>query len=56
MDFDFPADDDPRRIAVREWIGANPNPSGKQLAEAGYVVPHWPEPYGINADPEHQLL
>ena len=56
MDFDFPADDDPRRLAVREWIEANPNPSGKQLAEAGYVVPHWPEPYGLNAGGEHQLL
>ncbi len=26
MDFDLPADDDPRRLAVREWLAANPHP------------------------------
>ncbi len=56
MDFDLPADDDPRRIAVRTWLAANPKPSGRQLAEAGYVAPHWPTPYGLGADPEHQLV
>ena len=56
MDFDLPADDDPRRIAVREWLAANPHPTGRQLAEAGYVVPHWPRPWGLDADPMHQLI
>ena len=56
MDFQLPADDDPRRIAVREWLAANPSPSGRQLAEAGYVVPHWPAPWGLGADPIHQLI
>ncbi len=56
MDFDFPAEDDPRRQAVRDWLEANPNPSYAQLASAGYVVPHWPRPYGLDASPEHQLL
>ena len=56
MDFDLPADDDPRRVAVRTWLAANPKPSGRQLAEAGYVAPHWPAPYGLGADPEHQLI
>lgn len=56
MDFDLPADDDPRRIAIRTWLAANPKPSGRQLAEAGYVAPHWPMPYGLGADPEHQLV
>jgi 3-oxochol-4-en-24-oyl-CoA dehydrogenase len=56
MDFDLPADDDPRRLAVRSWLAANPSPTGKQLAEAGYVVPHWPAPYGLAADPIHQLI
>jgi alkylation response protein AidB-like acyl-CoA dehydrogenase len=56
MDFDLPAMDDSRRLVVREWLEANPDPSFKQLAEAGYVVPHWPPPYGHDADPEHQLL
>ncbi len=56
MDFDLPPDDDPRRLAVREWLAAHPSPSGRDLAEAGYVVPHWPPPYGIDADPIHQIL
>jgi len=52
----LPGDDDPRRIAVREWIAANPKPSGRRLAEAGYVTPHWPRPWGLDADPIHQLV
>ena len=56
MDFDLPPDDDPRRLAVREWLAEHPSPSGRQLAEAGYVVPHWPTPYGLDADPIHQIL
>ena len=56
MDFQLPADDDPRRVAVREWIRQHPAPSGRVLAEAGYVVPHWPAPFGVGADPIHQLI
>jgi alkylation response protein AidB-like acyl-CoA dehydrogenase len=56
MDFLLPPEDDPRRTAVREWIAANPNPTGRVLATAGYVAPHWPEPYGLGADPVHQLI
>jgi alkylation response protein AidB-like acyl-CoA dehydrogenase len=56
VDFDLPGHDDPRRIAVREWVEANPRPSGRQLAEAGYVAPHWPRPWGLDADPIHQLV
>jgi len=56
MDFDLPGEDDPRRIAVREWLEAHPEPTGRQLAEAGYVVPHWPAPYGFEASPLHQLI
>ena len=56
LDFDLPGDDDPRRQAVRTWLEANPNPTGRQLAEAGYVAPHWPAPYGLGADPVHQLI
>jgi len=26
------------------------------MAEAGYVVPHWPAPWGMDADPELQLI
>lgn len=56
MDFELPDDDDPRRVAVREWVAANPSPSGEQLAHAGYVAPHWPKPWGLDADPIHQIL
>jgi len=56
MDFDMPADDDPRRVAVREWLTAHPDPTPADLHGAGYVVPHWPEPWGLNADPMHQLI
>ena len=54
MDLGLP-DDDPRRREVREWLAAHPAASGRQLAEAGYVVPHWPEPWGLSADPIFQL-
>ena len=56
MDFDLPPDDDPRRTAVRDWLAAHPSPSGRALAEAGYVAPHWPAPNGLDADPIHQLV
>src|SRR3954447_26161809 len=56
MDFELPGGDDPRRLAVREWLAANPGASGRALADAGYVAPHWPAPYGLDADPIHQLL
>ena len=56
MDFDAPPEDDAYRKQVRDWIEANPNPSYKQLVEAGYVVPHWPKPYGLEAGPLEQLI
>ncbi len=56
MDFELPDNDDPRRLAVRRWLAENPEPTGRQLAEAGYVVPHWPAPWGLEADGLHQLI
>ena len=56
MDFQLPGDDDPRRLAIRAWIADHPSPSGRELAESGYVVPHWPRPWGLDADPIHQLI
>jgi 3-oxochol-4-en-24-oyl-CoA dehydrogenase len=56
MDFDLPADDDPRRLAVREWLATHPAPTNAHLHEAGYIVPHWPAPFGLGADPIHQLI
>jgi alkylation response protein AidB-like acyl-CoA dehydrogenase len=40
---------------VAAWLGAHPNPSGADLATAGLVVPHWPAPWGLDADPNEQL-
>jgi 3-oxochol-4-en-24-oyl-CoA dehydrogenase len=48
--------DDPRRLRVRAWLADHPRPSGRQLAEAGYVVPHWAPPFGLEADPLTQLM
>jgi alkylation response protein AidB-like acyl-CoA dehydrogenase len=56
MDLSLPGEDDPRRRSVRAWLQAHPSPSGRQLAEAGYVAPHWPKPWGLGADPIHQLI
>ena len=52
----MPEHDDPRRLVVRAWIEAHPEPTSVELAEAGYVVPHWPKPWGLDADPIHQLI
>ena len=56
MDFDLPPADDPRREGVRAWLDAHPDPSNQELYDAGYVVPHWPAPYGLDADPILQLI
>ena len=52
----LPGDNDPRRVPVREWLAAHPDPSAREMAESGYVAPHWPAPWGLDADPVEQLL
>jgi alkylation response protein AidB-like acyl-CoA dehydrogenase len=56
MDFELPGEDHPQRKAIRSWFEANPKPGGRDLAEAGYVVPHWPKPWGLAAEAELQLI
>ncbi|MTA64269.1 MAG: acyl-CoA dehydrogenase, partial [Actinobacteria bacterium] len=56
MDFELPPETDPRRVEIRSWLSNHPSPTGRQLAEAGYVAPHWPKPFGLAADPIHQLI
>ena len=56
MDFELPAEDDPRRQEIRRWLAEHPSPTGRDLAEAGLVAPHWPAPWGLDADPIHQLI
>ncbi len=56
MDFLLPGENDPVRLGVRAWIKEHPEPSARDLAHAGFVVPHWPRPWGIDADPLTQLI
>jgi alkylation response protein AidB-like acyl-CoA dehydrogenase len=41
---------------MRDWLEQHPHPTGRTLAEAGYVVPHWAPPFGLDADPLTQLV
>lgn len=56
MDFNFPAEDDERRIKVRRWFEAHPKASYGEMAQEGYVASHWPPPWGLGADAELQLI
>ena len=56
VDTALPPDDDPRRAELRSWLADHPAPTGRELAERGLVAPHWPAPWGLGADPTHQLL
>ncbi|GIU83986.1 MAG: hypothetical protein KatS3mg008_0761 [Acidimicrobiales bacterium] len=56
MDFELPPDDHPTRREIRRWLEEHPSPTGRQLAEAGLVAPHWPRPWGWDADPVTQLV
>jgi alkylation response protein AidB-like acyl-CoA dehydrogenase len=53
---ELPGDDDPRRQELREWFAAHPAATPAQLRDRGLVVPHWPEPWGLDAEPVHQLI
>ena len=48
--------DDPRRVEIRAWLAQHPHPSGRDLADAGLVAPHWPAPWGRGANAQEQLL
>ena len=47
---------DARRVELRAWLGDHPRPTGRELAEANLVAPAWPEPWGLDASVEYQLL
>src|SRR2546430_6842710 len=62
MDFDLPAEAETYRDEVRAFVREHA-PGGRcppdwtvRLAEAGYVAPHWPKPYGRDAGPVQQLV
>src|SRR5918994_4418109 len=62
MDFDLPAEAETYRDDVRAFVrehapgGRFPPDWNVRLAEAGYVAPHWPKPYGLHARPVQQLV
>ena len=56
MDFNLPAEDDPRRQHVRQWLATDAPRSYRAIAERGYAVPHWPKPWGMAADPALQII
>jgi alkylation response protein AidB-like acyl-CoA dehydrogenase len=56
MDFELPGEDHPQRNPVRDWFEAHPHPTGRELAQARFAVPHWPRPWGFGADAELQLI
>jgi 3-oxochol-4-en-24-oyl-CoA dehydrogenase len=56
LDLGLPGEDDPRRLTVRRWLSEHPHPTARDLAAAGYVAPHWPAPWGLDADPVMQLV
>ncbi|MFT5201252.1 MAG: alkylation response protein AidB-like acyl-CoA dehydrogenase [Candidatus Aldehydirespiratoraceae bacterium] len=53
---ELPGEDDPRRQELRDWFAEHPSPTPAQLRDRGLVVPHWPEPWGLDAEPVHQLI
>ena len=56
MSLDLPGDDDPRRQELRAWFAEHPEPTPVDLRDRGLIVPHWPEPWGLDAEPELQLI
>ncbi|MCM3920853.1 acyl-CoA dehydrogenase [Frankia sp. AiPs1] len=58
--FDLPAEADTYRRQAREfwaaYTAATARDRQRVAARAGYVVPHWPKPYGRGADPVEQLV
>ncbi|MEM9201081.1 MAG: acyl-CoA dehydrogenase family protein [Actinomycetota bacterium] len=44
-----------QREAIETWLDARPAPTFAELAAAGLVAPHWPEPWGLGAGPQLQL-
>jgi alkylation response protein AidB-like acyl-CoA dehydrogenase len=62
VDLDLPAEAETYRDEVRAFVREHapegsfaPDWNGR-LAEAGYVAPHWPKPYGLDAGPIQQLV
>jgi hypothetical protein len=44
------------RAAVEELVGLPADRRRRRLADIGYLTPHWPAPYGLDAPPALQVL
>jgi alkylation response protein AidB-like acyl-CoA dehydrogenase len=57
---DLPAEAEPIREVVREFIGRirdlDDDARRKAMIESGYVMPHWPKPWGRDAGAVEQLV
>jgi alkylation response protein AidB-like acyl-CoA dehydrogenase len=57
---EVPPEGEPRRAQIRahaeELAGLEGSARRARLVELGYLVPHWPQPWGIDADATTQLL
>jgi alkylation response protein AidB-like acyl-CoA dehydrogenase len=57
---DLPPEAEPYRIAAREFLARYRETAMESrrgvLAESGYLVPHWPPPFGRGAGPVEQLV
>ncbi|HKY68379.1 MAG TPA: acyl-CoA dehydrogenase family protein, partial [Acidimicrobiales bacterium] len=57
---ELPPESEPRRAEVRAFVadlrGHDKGEWNRRLADAGYLVPHWPAPWGRDAGPVEQLV
>jgi alkylation response protein AidB-like acyl-CoA dehydrogenase len=44
------------RAFAQELAGLDDAAQRERLADSGYLVPHWPRPYGLDAGPARQLV
>ena len=62
MQFRLPPEAEAHRAQVRAFLaehapdGRYPADFAVRLARAGYVAPHWPRPWGLDASPVEQLV
>ncbi|HVV10151.1 acyl-CoA dehydrogenase [Amycolatopsis sp.] len=50
------AEDPEIRATATEIAALPPDEQRAKLAETGYLMPHWPRPYGLDADAAQQLV
>ncbi len=62
VDFELPPEAETYRAEVQAFLGDHapggryPADWNRRLAEHGYVAPHWPKPWGLDAAPVQQLV